>query len=59
MDIINILALLIIYIPRTVAIVGFIQLAMYFNHWWIGLFSLLFIGDVKMTSNKNEDNKNG
>ena len=52
------------YTVRAIAIIGFIDLAKYFNHWWIALFSIFFItGSIHIDDNnsdsKENDNNNG
>lgn len=36
-----------ILISNTVIVLGFILLAIAFNHWWIALFSILFLSHTK------------
>ena len=36
-----------ILISNTVRVLGFILLAIAFNHWWIALFSILFLTYTK------------
>lgn len=36
-----------ILISNTVRVLGFILLAIAFNHWWIALFSILFLSCTK------------
>ena len=46
------------YTVRAIAIIGFIDLAKYFNHWWIALFSIFFItGSIHIDDNNNSDSK--
>lgn len=35
------------FMVSAIAVAGFIFLAWQFNHWWIALFSLLFMYDVE------------
>lgn len=36
-----------VLISNTVRIMGFVLLAIVFNHWWIVLFSVLFLTYIK------------
>ena len=38
----SIIAIVMLGLVEITAIVGFVYLACYFEHWWIALFSILF-----------------
>lgn len=48
-------------LKNSIALICWTVLAVIFRHWWIALFSLLFMAEVKAhykTRNNEEDNKN-
>lgn len=48
-------------LKNSIALICWTVLAVIFRHWWIALFSLLFMAEVKThykTRNNEEDNKN-
>lgn len=48
-----------ILIYKLSVILGFISLAMWFNHWWLALFAGFFMCNFQWESNTTEDDKNG
>ena len=44
------------YTVRAIAVIDFIHLTKYFNHWWIAFFSIFFItGSIHIDDNNNSD----
>ena len=40
-------------------VICFTALAIYFNHWWIALFSALFIASAKYRDNEEKNDDGG
>lgn len=45
-------------IKNSVVMICFSALAIYFNHWWIVLFSALFLSDIHTSYVKRNDKEN-
>lgn len=47
----------ILLLSNTIRIIAFVVLAIVFKHWWIVLFSALFLSSWKDEDDKEDENK--
>ena len=50
----NIIVAIVVGVINVTAIIGFVYLAMHFGHWWISLFSLLFLFGTSTREEEHE-----